>query len=337
MKTNKKIILLTLGAIIVILGAAFIAWLRAPEEYPGQADSVVVASPQLEASALLWIAENQHFFSRNGLNVTFHEPDSGLASLNELLEGEADIAGTAEYPVVEKVFKKERIHIIGCIDKLDYTFLVGRKDKGIEKVSDLKGKRIGTKPGTSTDFYLGRFLKLNGMNMQDITLVDVKTSAESVNAIINGSIDAVVVSEPFASSVKDSLGANAVVWRVQSSQPVYGLMVSNEEWIKRHPELVTRFLKSLAQAQDFTINHPAEAKAIVQKRLNVDGDYMDTIWRQNQYTLSLDQSLILAMEDEARWMINNNLTTEKNVPDFLGYINEDGLNEVKPEAVNIIR
>ena len=64
---------------------------------------------------------------------------------------------------------------------------------------------------------------------------------------------------------------------------------------------------------------------------------METVWSQNQFSLSLDQSLITAMEDEARWMIKNNLTTEKQVPDFLDYIYEDGLKAVKPEAVNIIR
>ena len=42
------------------------------------------------------------------------------------------------------------------------------------------------------------------------------------------------------------------------------------------------------------------------------------------------------MEDEVRWMISNSLTTEKQVLNFLGYIYEDGLRPVKPEAVNII-
>ena len=55
------------------------------------------------------------------------------------------------------------------------------------------------------------------------------------------------------------------------------------------------------------------------------------------HSFSLDQSLITAMEDEARWMIKNNLTTEKQVPDFLNYIYVDGLKAVKPGAVNIIR
>ena len=39
------------------------------------------------------------------------------------------------------------------------------------------------------------------------------------------------------------------------------------------------------------------------------------------------------MEDEARWMIKNNLTTEKQVPDFMNYIYADGLKAIKPEAV----
>ncbi len=36
-------------------------------------------------------------------------------------------------------------------------------------------------------------------------------------------------------------------------------------------------------------------------------------------------------------MISNNLTTEKQVPDFLNFIYEDALKAIKPESVNIIR
>jgi len=42
------------------------------------------------------------------------------------------------------------------------------------------------------------------------------------------------------------------------------------------------------------------------------------------------------MEDEAR-MISNNLTDEKQVPNFLDFLREYTLKEIKPEAVNIIR
>jgi NitT/TauT family transport system substrate-binding protein len=52
--------------------------------------------------------------------------------------------------------------------------------------------------------------------------------------------------------------------------------------------------------------------------------------------VTLDQSLILAMEDEARWMIANNLTNATEVPDFRNYIYEEGLRAVRPGSVNII-
>ena len=64
--------------------------------------------------------------------------------------------------------------------------------------------------------------------------------------------------------------------------------------------------------------------------------YIDKVWSQNQFSLSLDQSLILAMQDEARWLINNNLTNSFSVPNFLNNIYVDGLKSVKPESVNII-
>jgi NitT/TauT family transport system substrate-binding protein len=95
-------------------------------------------------------------------------------------------------------------------------------------------------------------------------------------------------------------------------------------------------MKSLVQAESYIVSHPDEAKAIIRTRMNLDHAYMETVWPRYQISLSLDQSLILSMEDEARWMINNNLTTEKQVPDFLDYIYMDGLEAVKPDAVNII-
>ena len=96
-------------------------------------------------------------------------------------------------------------------------------------------------------------------------------------------------------------------------------------------------MKSLIQAEGYLASHKKEAKAIIRKRMNFDDAYIEMIWPRYQFGLSLDQSLITAMEDEARWMIKNNLTMEKKVPNFIDYVYEGGLKAVKPEAVNIIR
>ena len=104
----------------------------------------------------------------------------------------------------------------------------------------------------------------------------------------------------------------------------------------QHPDVVSHFLKALAQAEEYTVNHPAGAQAIIQKQININSSLMAEKWSSHQFSLSLDQSLVATMEDETRWMIANNLTNQTVVPDFLNYIYIEGLNSAEPESVNLI-
>lgn len=328
----KRILIRSL-AVLAVLSSGFGCWTS-----PEKMDPIVIAYAPFESIALLTIAEDQLLFTRNGLNVTLRKYDTGVGALDGMLKGEADIAvGTNEFPLVGRAFQKEKIGTIGSIAKSEFIYLIGRKDRGIEKVSDLRGKKVGTTFRTIAEFFLGRFLELHGMNIRDITLVDLQTPADWVDAIVNGDIDAVATAQPYAESVKERLGANATSWSAQSSQPLFTQVISTNEWVTKNPELVERFLRSLVQAEEYCIDKTAEAKATLQKRLNLHTAYIETVWSQNQFFLSLDQSLIVAMEDEARWMINNGLTTEKEVPDFSKFIHEDGLKTIMPERVTIIR
>ena len=59
-----------------------------------------------------------------------------------------------------------------------------------------------------------------------------------------------------------------VIWSVQNNQDSICVLSCKDDWIAGHPDQINRLLKSLAQAEEYTINHPAKAKTIVQKRLN---------------------------------------------------------------------
>jgi len=299
---------------------------------------VVVAYSPFESTALFWIAQDKGFFAQNGLDVTVRKYDSGAASLEGVLKGEADIAiGVTEFPLVRQALLKKRVRAIAAIDTGEYIYVVARKDRGITKASDLKGRRVGTTVGTIADFYLGRFLELNGLSIKDVRLVDVKTPTGWVNAVADGEVDAISTAQPYADAARKRLGDNAVSWSAQSRQPLFALAVATDEWIAEHPRQIERFLKAMARAEDHVVRDPADAKVIAQKALDLDAAYIQTVWSQNQYALSLDQSLILAMEDEARWLIKNRLTTETAMPDFADRIYADGLRAVRPEAVDVTR
>ena len=118
---------------------------------------------------------------------------------------------------------------------------------------------------------------------------------------------------------------------------MFGVAVARSEWVARNPETAARYLRSLGIAADYAAIHPSESRTIIQKRLNLSDEYMAAGWPENHFILSLGPSLVLAMEDEARWMIANNLTNATAVPDFGNYIYPDALKSVKPGSVNIIR
>ena len=299
----------------------------------GTTESITIEELPYESYGLIYIAEEQELFTRNGLNVTMR--NYGVPNfLNGLLSDEVDIGLSSEYVFVRKVLNQANISVIGNIDRYQNIYLIGRKDKGIEKVSDLSGKKIGLTRNTISEFYLGRFLDLHGMSIRDVTLSNMPPS-QYMQAITNGSIEALLTGN-FIDQIQERLGNNAVLWPTQNGQNSYYVMSCRSDWAAGHPVQINRFLKSLAQAEDYMINHPNEAKAVVQKRLNYTDAYMAKIWPKNEFSLTLDQSLVVAMEDEGRWMIANNLTTAKTIPDIRDHIYTKGLEGVLPESVNVI-
>jgi NitT/TauT family transport system substrate-binding protein len=299
-------------------------------------ETLTVAAVPTELNTMVYIAEDQKFFARNGVQITLKGYDSGATAAAGMLNAEADIALAAEFPVVRQVFNKKDIVNFGTITKYENTYIIWRTNSGIKTIQDLKSKRIGVTLQTISEFYLGRTLDLNGMNIQQVTLVDTK-AAKSEKALANGEVDAVVTWEPWVNQINQRMGENVVTRALQSGQYAYWNLVSTTAWTRNHSDTLKRLMKSLVQAEGYLATHKDEAKAIVRNRMSFDEAYMEIIWPRYQFALSLDQSLITAMEDEARWMIKNRLTSEKSVPNFLDYIHEDSLKAVKPEAVNIIR
>jgi len=298
--------------------------------------SITVGVPPLEQNALLYIAAEKRFFKRNGITVAIKDFPSGPAAIAATVSGLADIAETAEFPFVVAVMRGQQLRILAINDRFENDYLVGREDRGITTIPSLKGKRIGVTFGTITDFYLDRFLLLNGISSNQVAKVDVPPSA-FVQSLLDGSVDAVVAWQPFVAEMLSQKRNAFAVWTVQSSQPVFGMVVCEGSWLSGHGKLAVAFLRSLAQAEEFLNSHPREARTIVAKTLNYSMDYMTGVWPQHEFSLTLGFSVIAAMEDEASWLVEKKLADQKQIPDFAGLIYRDGLNVVSRQSVNLMQ
>jgi NitT/TauT family transport system substrate-binding protein len=337
MALNKRrnLIIIAVIALVVVVSLSSFIYVNSPKPYTGNLEPITLGVYPSEYNSLIYIANNQQYFYENGLKVAFINYTSGASAVTGMLKGEVDISTASEFVVVNNGIRNESISALGTISKYLNVFLVARTDMGINSVSDLAGKRIGVLLGTANQFFLGRYLEINGIDQSKVTLVNLKF-VDTPEALANGTIDAAVANPPYTNQIQKLLPNTTITFPIQSNQFGYFEAISSRDWANAHPDLIARFLKALIQAEDFNINHKDQAISSVAKDLNYTISYATSIWSDYQYSVTLDQSFVLLMQEEGRWLIRNNLTNATSIPNFLNYIYVDGLKTLRPESVNVI-
>jgi ABC-type nitrate/sulfonate/bicarbonate transport system substrate-binding protein len=334
-KKRNFIVLAVIILVIAIVLSSFV-YLNSQKPYSGAIESITVGMQSQEINSLIYIANDQQYFNSQGLNVTIKTYPSSLAAVNDMLKGEVDISTASEFVLASEALSDQNLRAVATIDKNTQISVVGLKDRGIENISDLAGKKIGVFSNGIVEFYLGQFLEANGMNINQVTLVDY-SSLNVTDALANGTFDAVIVGRSTFDNIQSVFGNSIVVWPAQNEQLSYYNAYCTQSFSVAHPELIKRFLNSLLQAEHYVIDDPEKAKAVIQNQLKYSDHIVSEIWSQNMFSVSLDQSLLSAMTAEAQWQIGNNLTNATVVPNFLDYVYLDGLLAVNPNAVTIIR
>jgi NitT/TauT family transport system substrate-binding protein len=329
-----KIVALGIIAVIILIAALVLFMGQSPAPTALQ-EPLTIAMGTPEPSLLTMIAEDQGYFKKYGLNVTIRMYPAGAYAMNELLAGNADLASAAEFVGVANSFQNPDLRIITTTAKIDNLFLIIRSDRGITKPSDLKGKTIAVTKGTMAEFFLGRYLTLNGMDIQSITAL-YRTPADVEKSVVSGGSDAAIIWDPTASRIEQQLGGNSTTWNPQSGQFYYWATFTRADVIRNRPEMIRNYLRALDDAETFLSTQSPEAKENIRQRLNITDDSPDRFWNEYRFALSLDQVLILTMEDEARWMAEQNMTGGRPSPSYLDMIDQDAMREVKPQAVTII-
>lgn len=290
-------------------------------------------------SALIILADEQGFFVKEGLKVVVKGYPSGVRALEDgLLPGEVDLASTGEVGFVFKSLIRSDFSILAAIGTNEnFAKIVARKQKGFTQPRDVRGKRVATQKGSQMHFFLHMFLVRHGLSEKDISL-DFKKVEDLPTALANGEIDAFTGREPLISSAVAQLGSNAIaIFEEPGLYSATDVVTATKKLVQGSPEAVKSILKALIRAEEFAKKQPNEAVKIMARRLRIAESDMANIWSQHSFNVHLPQSLLLAMEDEARWMLNSKLATATAIPNYLNFVYVDGLKAVRPRSVTIIR
>lgn len=336
----KKYLLLSFLIILFLVGGYFFfkqqfLFNPPPPKYTGPVEKLTLGEVKSEDAALILVAQDKGFFAENGLEVTLKDYPSGVAGIEDLIMGSVDLVTAGEFAVVNNSFRNDNLRIVTTIRSGESIELIARRDRGVSKIADLKGRKIGVTKKTGPEFALGTFLTFNNLAPSDITIIDL-SPAQLVEAISKGDVDAVMIFNPFAYNIKKKLGDMAVSWSGQSGRRQYFLLVARKQLVDSRPEMMRRLLLALQQAETFVANNPKQTQDFLTKLLQYEQPYLAATWSNHHFGLSLDQDLLLSMEDDARWAIKNKLTGQTTIPNYLNFIYFDALEKIKPEAVTIV-
>ncbi|SDP55274.1 NitT/TauT family transport system substrate-binding protein [Rhodoferax sp. OV413] len=297
---------------------------------------VIATNNEYAGSCAVMVAQEKGFFVNEGLVVSIKPVTSGKAAMAAILEKKADIGTVADIPVMFAGLSNAPISVIATIfaGERDHG-IVGRRDKGIDTAASLKGKSIGVPLGTSAHFTLDAFLNRQKLLPDEVTKRTYKPE-ELANALAAGSVDAVAIWEPFLSAAMSKLGDNGVLFYGQDVYESIYNMVGMQNYISEHPETIKKIIRGLISGAKVCVENPAIAQEVVSKITKIEKETLKASWSSYRFDIVLDQGLILALEDEARWAIKNKLTDKVKVPNYLGYVYIDGLESISSSAVTII-
>lgn len=300
-------------------------------------EKVTIAYSASPDSALAQVAQMQGYYLKEGLNAVPQKHAYGKVALDALLEGKADFATVAETPVMFAIMKGAKISIIATIQTSNRNnVIIARKDRGIHAPGDLKGRKIAVTSGTLLDFFLDSFLATVGITRETVQVVNMKPE-DMVDALVKGDVDAISAWSYVVIEAQQQMGDKGITFHDEDIYTQTFNVVATQEFIRNNPEEVRKMLRALDRAEEFVKLNPIEAQAIVAAFCRIDKAVVAKMWAVEEFSVTLDQSLLLALEDESDWAIRDGFIDKMKIPNYLDFIYVEGLKSVKPEAVRMLR
>ena len=309
-----------------------------PLRVSGENETVRLAVAKALITAPVLLALHKDYFAEEGLSVIIAgEFSSGKESFDLMLSGKADISTPATTPVVFSSFERQDYSIFATyLTTYNGIKIIGRVDRGVNSATDLKQKNIGIVNGTISQILVDTFLAYNKILLSEVNRIGFK-GHELPMALSAGTVDVISVWEPHADKALQLLDGNGI--QISSAQ-VYRIAINMavmNDFAEKNPTVLEKIVRGLIRANAFIRDHKQQSQNIMSEILKMDKRLIAASWEDLSFAVTLDQLLLVTMENEAKWALKNRFQNTRKIPNYLNYINYKAMESVNPELITIIR
>ena len=196
-------------------------------------------------------------FAKDGIAVRWVQSLGSNKALEFLNAGSLDFGSTAGAAALIGRINGNPIKSIYVYSRPEWTALVTRKDSGIAKVEDLKGKRVAVTRGTDPHIFLVRALREAKLSERDVKLVLLQ-HPDGRTALERGDVDAWAGLDPLMAAAEIESGAQ--LFYRNAAANTWGILNVREAFAKENPDLVRRVVRAYEEARAFALKNPNELK-----------------------------------------------------------------------------
>jgi sulfonate transport system substrate-binding protein len=197
---------------------------------------------------------------KDGIAVRWVQTNSSSNALQFLNAASIDFGSTAGSAALVARINGNPIKSVYVYSRPEWTALVTAKDSKINKVEDLKGKKVAMVRGTDPHIFLVRALLSAGLTDKDITAVLVQQHADGGNLLIRGDVDAWAGLDPMMAQHEIRDGARLFFRKPEAN--TWGILNVREEFAKDHPDVVPRVISAYEEARKYSLANYNELKKI---------------------------------------------------------------------------
>lgn len=194
---------------------------------------------------------------KDGIKVRWVQSLGSNKALEFLNAGSIDFGSTAGAAALIGKINGNPIKSIYVYSRPEWTALVTRKDTGITKVEDLKGKRVAVTRGTDPHIFLVRALQEAKLTEKDVKLVLLQ-HPDGRTALERGDVDAWAGLDPLMAAAEVETGAQ--LFYRNAGANTWGVLNVSEAFAKENPALVERVLKAYEEARKYALANKDELK-----------------------------------------------------------------------------
>jgi len=217
------------------------------------------APPSLPAFAPWVLAKHLGYYKEAGYDVDFVVARGGVDVAKQVGVGNAPIGGAiGDTPVIVRG-NGVPVKSVGLMGGGALTVVVGRKDRGINKLEDLKGKKISVLSFQDTTYFalLGA-LASKGNSKNDVS-AEAVGPANVAKFVIAGTVDACACTPDWEIDVKEAVKDTVSLPTKDYFQSMAQAILTSDKMIAEKPEMVRAIVKATLRGMKYVMDDPAKA------------------------------------------------------------------------------